>query len=740
MNPQEWAGLTTQSETAMDEHNIVPQTQPGEDIMEVLAEFESGLDSLKALYSQRQRLQTRIRQHEDAVSAREAAVTQRAAEVEQGAKEYQARRQQLEEGQARVTAREGELAARAEELTAERAAIEEARIAVNAARSGSEAQARERHETLNARTQELEAIAREMECQREDLNRQSQVLNAARADFEREREAKVATELAQVESLQQSLAAEREKLASALEQGRALEARVTELNTQLNDARTQAQALAATREKTDAKAAADRAALVEKVKECEQALAAGAGERAALTEKFAQRDRAATEAEQRGEALAAQLEQLERTLQAQGKAAEQRADEFARLTDRAAEFERRLSQEQEESARLNASLSEHQAAGARLEEVVEALKGKLRLELDEREEMRHQLEAAQAGLMQTSARTAQLEEELARTSTELADLRQQARARKNRPVSSSSAAMLRRQQRLKKAHALIRQQSSKLRMASEAMRKRISQCEQVMAQRAELASVRDRVIMAERKTLQKQAGGKAAMITLCAVAVFAVLAALSWAAARELAPATYMASSMLQANGRGRQLNESEKMEWQNFHQGLLEDPRFHETVADRYKKQGVVTLSSASAVAEMIHADVTLETPEPGQLVVHMKGQGSDRTQRSLETFTAAFTSHANAAQQQRVDGGVTEVKQSASVGAEPLDNTREVWAGGFLAGTVLLGAFLWGFLWQRLAGAKTAFEQDPAMMAALDDSKWAAFATVGAAEQVTKNKAARG
>jgi hypothetical protein len=115
----------------------------------------------------------------------------------------------------------------------------------------------------------------------------------------------------------------------------------------------------------------------------------------------------------------------------------------------------------------------------------------------------------------------------------------------------------------------------------------------------------------------------------------------------------------------------------------------------------------------------------------LHLKGQGSDHTQRALETLTAAVTSHANALQQQRIDGGVTVVSLAAASGNEALDNTLMLYfVGILLVGMTVCIAFLVA-LWRRLAGAKTAFEQDDIVNQALDNNKWAAFVAVTAAQQ---------
>src|SRR5262245_14737334 len=94
-----------------EQDDIIPATKPEDDVMDVLAEFETGLESLKALYVQRQKLQTRIRDQEEQCKQREAAVAQRAAEIERAAQEQVSRMQELDAAKAALEQREKELAA-----------------------------------------------------------------------------------------------------------------------------------------------------------------------------------------------------------------------------------------------------------------------------------------------------------------------------------------------------------------------------------------------------------------------------------------------------------------------------------------------------------------------------------------------------------------------------------------------------------------------------------------------------
>jgi chromosome segregation ATPase len=680
-----------------EQENIVPPTKPDEEVLDVLAEFESGLESLKALYSQRQRLQARIRQHEEQVKAKEAALAQQAAELQRAAAEHEQRQKALEESLARLQAREAELESAARELDQNRAALEASKH-----RLDEEAEARSR--ALEEQARKLAEESQAVEKLTQELQAQAQSLAQAQAGLEQERQSRAAV-MAETEALRAELAAQREQLAAQEAQSRALQEKVESLGRELAQAREQAD-----RHAQAAKEAAEQVVLAANKSGDEQAV---------LRKQLAEQ----------AKALAAAAEQSKLTIA-----------KLTELQKRASEFESRLAKEREETARVTAALAQQQEAAGKLQQTVDALQAKLKMQLEEREEMRLQLEAAQAGLMQATARSSQLEDQLAQALSEIKELQKALAEKAKRPVTASDDFMLRRRARLKLAHQLIKERSQKLAAASEVIKKRVEQCEQIMAHRQELAAIRDRVILAERTALRRQSGGRAMVMVLCAVCVFAILAGFAWAAAREIAPATFLATSQIKADGRGRALNAGELAEWSNFHTGLLEDPRFHETAADRFKKAGMMSLGTPSAVAEMIRNDLTTQIINPGVLNIHLRGKGSNRTQLALETFTAAYVSHANAARQQRLDGSVTEVSQPATAGLDPLDNTRTIYALSMLGGGVFVAGTLWIFLWRRLAGAKTAFESDAQIAFALDDAKWNNFASLGAAAQVADAKARSG
>jgi chromosome segregation ATPase len=637
---------------------IVPVNPPEDDILDVLSEFETGLESLKALYVQRQKLQSRIRDQEEQVKGRETALAQRAGEVERASQEQQRRAAELEQAKAQLDLRERALS-----------------------------QAGDRAKSLEDQARKLAKDAEAVSHLTASMDAKSKELDTARTAFKEERE-----------THQKEWAV---------------------LTKQLEQAKEEAQ------------------------KYAHHAMKLESGVEAKLEEAAAARDKAVAELADLQSKWAQEKAQA-------AKHQNDTADADKALAELRARHQEEVGSRDQLRKQLETAEARYQElAGARdeLRKQLEATEARTKEEGGSHDELGKQLEAAEQAAGKANARAEALQAKLTALAGEVESLKEQASrkpAATKQLVSSSTASMLRRRQRLKVYRELVREQAVKVRKGGDALRKKMETCEQVLAQRAELATIRDRVLEGERRLQRRHAGSRAAVTLACVVAVFAVLAAMSWVLAREVAPATYMATSALKADGRARALNRAELEEWSHFHQALLNDPRFHETAADRFKRTGFPKLTTPEAVAELVRNDLTSENATAGEMQLHLKGEGSDKTQRTLETFTAALASQANGELTRRIDGAVTAVTLQATSADEPLDNTRMMYFVGILmVGITICGIFVLS-IWKRLVGAKTAFEQDDVVSQALDDTKWAAFTAAAAAQQgsaaALRNKTARG
>jgi len=570
------------------------------DVLQVLSEFESGLECLKALYIQRQDLQARLREHETGLSKRESDL---AAAVADHAKHTAAQadaREALDHATADLRRREADIASQTKEFEAAHVTVLE--------------EERERLAALESRRRELDDQAGKLADRERVVNERADAIASQAFTLERDR-------------------------------------------------------IAITAEKNNAQSI--RAEL-----ECT-----------------------------RGEAQEAkrQLEQIKGRVEGLGQAA--------------AKFEKLWTVERDEAARLKDAMLKRATDTTELEGSLGTLRERLKSELANRQEAQQAIEAADAKAAAAAAQAQDLQAQLAEALRKAAAFEQ---AAQDKPRITGDLAILRRRQRLRRCRELIREQTAKVRKGSEAIKTRYQQLEKLLAQRSELVVARDKIIEAERKLQHARAANRAAVVSLCAVAIFAILGGLSWALAREVAPATFIASSWLKADGPSRDLNEAELEEWQRYHEDLLKDPHFHAVAAERFKRQAVTSLASASSVATLLSSSLTTQSPANGELKLELAGQGADNTARTLDTITAAFASHANAAQQRRIDGGRTVVSQPAQASSDPIDNTRTLYALAMAAVGVAAAGALAMFVWRRLTGVKTSFEHDGQVAAALAGSHW--------------------
>lgn len=743
-----------------DAARSAPARRPGDDILRALDDFSTGLENLKVLYAQRQALREQLEARELELSERDRQLAQQHAALEVARQTIAGREEELARTDAELKAKAEQLASAREELATLRTQAEERSSALEEA----ERQAKAREVTFGQL--EAELVEREQNLAAAIAQREAG-LSQHSVDLER-RSIEVSQQAAEVETLREQVNATRA----------ALEARQAEIEKKAADLESAAAARAA---ELDARARSLENAGREHdrlVREAREKSLKAAQEYAQRAKELAEQASVIAEGEAQ---LATERENLERTIRvvtAKGDELALREAELARQVarladDRAstvktnasvAELETRIEALSEVVREYEAlwllELAEGERARgefAATEAVVAQLRDHLGLQLRTVDELRKQIEAdesrhaaelgerdarltaLEAGASGAASDTAQLSlqaQALTRAAGEIASLRArvetlqeelaQAQAHAaTSPGASNRAplegdALARRRRRLKNAHALLRQQTSKLRKGSEVLRKRFEACEALLAQRAELASIRDRVVDAERRAQRSRAGSRTAVTALCSVVVLGLLAGLSWALAVQFAPATFEATATLRAEGRGRELNSAELAEWGRFHYDLLKDPRFHTEAAEKFKRQGMIDFATAPAVAKLAETGVRADSDEAGQMRLIYRDRGADRASRTLEVFAASLQAHANDAQTRRIDGGVTVVSEAARAGDSPIDQTRPFYALGIMGASTFLTIFFSAILWRKLAKAKTDFEKDEHAASVLDEARW--------------------
>lgn len=279
---------------------------------------------------------------------------------------------------------------------------------------------------------------------------------------------------------------------------------------------------------------------------------------------------------------------------------------------------------------------------------------------------------------------------------------------------------LRRRARLRKARVLVKDQSQKVRLASEALRARFEQCDQVLAMRGEVIEIKKTVVEAQRRLQKQRAGSRVAAIVCYGLFSLLLLCGLGYGIAQQVAPGVFAARATLKADGAGRELSVDEKAEWTRYHEKLFSDPQLMEEAAARMKRRGIETLATPAELTTFLAGAFTHDSPEPGTIHVELRAPGSERAVRVLETFLTALTSQSNATRNTRVDGAVTTLAAPPAVGSAPIDNQRLVYAGAIAGGGFILTFAGAGALWVRLAHARQKFEGEARVDAVLESAAW--------------------
>ncbi|MBI1190340.1 MAG: hypothetical protein GC200_06635 [Tepidisphaera sp.] len=667
------------------------QQRTHDDILQVLSDFQSGLHSLKTLHAHRQELQLKLIDREKQLAEREAELSQRNAQL-------QTQQADFEEASARFAQHVRELENRRAESESRVQQIEQEMAALR----DSAGKAQELAKALEDLRAQHEAIRQEHESGQRDHASMRQT---------------IATRAAELQEMADRIAAQSKEDARLREELGAKEAELVRLRSELDLAAAGLKESHSRAGQTDDELNSLRAssqALQDLVHEFESLWGIERRESASLSQRLQD----AHAAHERHQQELESLRQAAKDAQASSAAVEDlrlQLDAARREAD--ALKNAATSAQGEDTAKLRAEHAELETAFARLRESLKKM-------VVERDQAREALEQAQS---QAKAREDEAQAKLEELTSHVERLKAQAAkpGKGGVPASKGEQWVIRRKARLKNYRTGLRRQVSKVKKASEALSKRYEQCEAVLAQRQQLAEVRSRVLEAERRVMGAKARSRAGLVTLCAVLIVSVIGAMSWVLAREVAPATFLAESHVKASGRGRDLNEAELEEWQRFHSDLLTDPRFHEAAADRFARQGIPSLSTPAAVANLITSSVTTDSTTPDELKLTLKAQGRDRTRRTLEVLTSALASYANAAQQRRIDGGATLFNDPVSVGSDAIDQTQMYYALGMMgAGVFVSGAFAF-FIWNKLSNAKTSFEKDSAATDLLDESNWAEFKT---------------
>ncbi len=263
-------------------------------------------------------------------------------------------------------------------------------------------------------------------------------------------------------------------------------------------------------------------------------------------------------------------------------------------------------------------------------------------------------------------------------------------------------------------HARGREASSR---SKDRIRRRLGQVRALLAKHREAMRLKEQDLRVKATELQAKARrGRRRMATgaiLTRVSVFvtamaatlSIVGVLSWLAADVVAPATYAATSTIEGQATGRTMTTGERAAWQMLHEGLMGDPRFHDSLASRFARQGYMDLKSPGAVANLVTTQLSHESGAAGELTLRLQGEGADSTVHMLRIITNGIVDYVNSGTLQRVDGGTTAVSVRPASDGRPVNSQRTLYTLIMSAAGSVACLVLGLYSWQRMAAAQARF-----------------------------------
>jgi len=720
--------MTNPSENT-DSASQAPAERPqnGEEVLDAISAVESQLASLKKAAAERRQRdaellarETALKERETAFQAQIADIERDLAVIEQAREAIAAERAQFED---RNRQHEAELADRESKIEQAMSSLE-----------SREAEARERSSKLESRAQELERAEARLTDQANELgqrvraleqraNKATEDLQAALARSEQAEAERDAANEAR-EQAEQAVRTLEAALARAQEESQAVIDSVEESESAIST-------LTAHAEQLNQQAATLRAELESRAAELEAAQAECARVERDAADRLASFDKNLAAAEERASAaeseLAQQREQVEH-LESQAQALAQHLEKIR------AEGASTLDQIDEREAELRSQIEQRDRAIAERDEVVQSLRSKLATATEKitqfGEFIKTQVPGGDgkhaAALSKAVAENEALQTRIGELHEQIDALRDErdrlasGHAGATRVVERSDDFIQLRRERLARMRKHLRLQSRKVRRANELLQDRFGQCESLLSRRAELAAAHQEIQEQRAKTVGRRAASSAAGAVLALIVVVGVLIGLSWVAAEQVHPSVYAATAIISADSGDRTLTDGAREEWQQYHEGLFEDPRFIETLAEMLKRRGLGALGTPAATQEALAAGFTLASPVDGQLQLEYRGQGSTRTERILDTIAVGVARTANRTRSRRTDGAMSVVSKPAEVGRDPIESNRLVYAAAIFGGGMCLSLTFGAVVWRRMASAKSTFEHDQQLQALLSEARW--------------------
>ncbi len=697
-----------------------------EEILDVISGVQSQLESLRKAHAERQKALAALASQRQELESERGNLDEKRAEIDRALGDVNLGKEKIRSQEEKLRQREQELSKREARITA--AAEHVSEYEQNAPRRVEELeQEAKRASTLRDELEEVRRISRERQDQINTLEERLSSGMSGENARQSEAQARVDALRAEIESIKAS-ASQHEEAAASLRQeietlrasGQSESADRDGAAQQLGQLRDELSEMVKRAQVAEQRAEAGKSALEDQRAEFErrvkkvQGEAAGASDESAkLRFKISEFERELAEAKRgRDEERRAREESEEKLKNAPTPGKGKRVQEITTLRKENAGLRAKLLSKgspggREKVEQLGGALKESKERIASLEGELESVRRQLD-EAGDQAELAKSLEAARTHTQELEASVASLNEQLKA-------------AQKASGEGLDPGAALRRE-RLRKQRRLTREQSVKVRRASEALRERFSQCEVILSKRAQLAEAHQAIAEKEAKLVHKHAKSGSMWLVLGMATLFGILAGVSWLIAGRAAPGMYAARAVVVADGGARTLTPDNLDAWQLYHEDLTRDPRLIETVAERLKRRGLKTLSTPGELTKVLETGLETQSPHAGRLELEFRGLGATHTQRVLDTYVVAMTSVANANRVRRADGASTRVEVEATPYPEPLDQTRLIYAGGIMGGGVLFSLVMGFGAYRKLANAKARFEHDHRVDVLAGDVQWGA------------------